>query len=209
MQCVLCEIRRPRRYCPGVRGEICSVCCGTSREITVSCPLECPYLQEARRHEKAPEVAPQRLPNPDVSITERFLNDNARLFTITGQALVRITLGSAGVVDNDVRDALEALTRTYRTLQTGLVYETRPANLLAAGIQQRLRAELDEARKQLKESTGVETVRDTDVLGVLVMFQRLEFAHNNGRARGRAFIDFLRYEFPELAPPDPGLVVPA
>lgn len=215
MQCVLCEIRRPRRHCPGVRGEICSVCCGTSREITVSCPLECPYLQEARKHEKAPEPDPQRWPNPDVSITERFLNDNAQLFTLTGHALVRIALGSAEVVDNDVRDALEALVRTYRTLGTGLIYETRPANLLAAGIQQRLRAELDEARKQLKESTGMETIRDTDVLGVLVMLQRMEFARNNGRARGRAFIDFLRQEFPELAPPGPldaggsGLVVPA
>ena len=61
----------------------------------------------------------------------------------------------------------------------------------------------------------METVRDTDVLGVLVMLQRMEFARNNGRARGRAFIDFLRQEFPEFAPPGPletggsGLVVPA
>lgn len=215
MQCVLCEVRRPRRHCPGVRGEICSLCCGASREVTVGCPLECPYLQDARRHEKAPEHDPERVPNLDVSITERFLEDNAQLFTLTGHALVRIALGSAGIVDNDVRDALDALVRTYRTLETGLIYETRPANLLAAGIQRRLRAELDEAREQLKESKGIETVRDTDVLGILVMFQRMEFAHNNGRARGRAFIDFLRQGFSEAAPPGPldaggsGLVVPA
>jgi hypothetical protein len=215
MECVLCEIRRPRRHCPGVRGEICSVCCGTSREITVSCPLECPYLQDARKHEKAPKPDPERLPNPDVSITEQFVTDNAQLFTLTGLALARIALGSAGIVDNDVRDALDALVRTYRTLETGLLYETRPANLLAAGIQQRLRAELDEIRKQLKESTGMETIRDTDVLGVLVMLQRMGFASNNGRPRGRAFIDYLQREFPEIAPLNPldaggsGLVVPA
>jgi hypothetical protein len=214
MNCALCETRRPRRYCPGVRGEICPVCCGTSREVTVNCPLECPHLQNARQHEKAPQPDPERLPNSDVSITERFLHDNAQLLTLACQSLLRIALASAGAVDNDVREALDALVRTYRTLETGLIYETRPANLLAAGIQQRLRGELDEARKQLREGTGMETVRDADVLGVLVMLQRMEFTRNNGRPRGRAFIDFLRQEFSEFAAPGPietgesGLIVP-
>jgi hypothetical protein len=212
--CVLCETRRPRRHCPGVRGEICSLCCATEREVTVNCPLECSYLQDARQHEKTPEPDPQQVPNPDVSITERFMRDNAQLFTLACQALLRIALGSAGVVDNDVREALDALVRTYRTLETGLVYETRPANLLAAGVQQRLRAELDEIRKQMKESTGMETVRDADVLGVLVILQRIEFTRANGRARGRAFIDFLRREFPQSGSSGPidtggaGLIVP-
>jgi hypothetical protein len=215
MNCALCGTRRPRRYCPGVRGDICPMCCAASREVTVNCPLECSYLQDARQHEKTPEPDPERLPNSDVSITEKFLRDNAQLFTLACQALLRIALGSAGAVDNDVREALDALVRTCRTLETGLVYETRPANLLAAGIQQRLRAELDEIRKQLKESTGMETVRDADVLGVLVMLQRIEFTRNNGRARGRAFIDFLRHEFQEAASASPidtggaGLIVPA
>ena len=50
--CAICHTRRPRRYCPGVRGHICPVCCGTERENTVSCPLDCPYLREARVREK-------------------------------------------------------------------------------------------------------------------------------------------------------------
>ena len=45
MNCAICETRRPRRYCPGVRGEICAICCGTAREVTVDCPLDCPYLR--------------------------------------------------------------------------------------------------------------------------------------------------------------------
>ena len=53
MACAICETRRPRRFCPGVRGDICSICCGTEREVTVDCPLDCEYLQEARRHDKA------------------------------------------------------------------------------------------------------------------------------------------------------------
>ena len=215
MSCAICQTRRPRRHCPGIRGEICAICCGASREVSVDCPLDCPYLQEARKHEKTPEPDPERMPNPDVEITERFLEDHAQLLTLTCQALVGIALSTAGVIDSDVRDALDALARTYRTLESGLIYETRPANLVAAGLQQRLRAELDRLRTEMKEQLGMETVRDTDILGVVVMLQRMEFTRSNGRARGRAFIDFLRQEFPapDAASPidtgDSDLIVPA
>jgi len=195
MNCAICETRRPRRSCPAVRGEICALCCGESREVTLDCPLDCPYLEEARKHQREPELDPEKIPNKDVEITERFAGDNAPLFSLIGRALAGITLSSPGVTDNDTREALDAIIRTYRTLESGLIYETRPANLIAADIQQRLRAELDEVRKQLRERHGMETVRDSDVLGVLVMFQRLELRRNNGRPRGRAFIDFLRREF--------------
>jgi hypothetical protein len=148
------------------------------------------------------------MPNPDVNITEKFLAQNTRLFTFLCMAILKHALGAPGVVDNDLREALEALVRTYRTLESGLIYETRPANLLAAGLQQRLRDELTEFANQAKAETGMETVRDLDVLGILVMLQRIEFARNNGRPRGRAFLDFLRNEFPDSGE-DPGLIVPA
>ena len=52
MKCHICDTRKPRRHCPGVNGEICSICCGNEREVSISCPLDCPYLVEARLHEK-------------------------------------------------------------------------------------------------------------------------------------------------------------
>ena len=36
---------------------------------------------------------------------------------------------------------------------------------------------------------------DSEVLALLVFFQRLEINRNNGRKRGRAFIDFIRGRF--------------
>ena len=41
--------------------------------------------------------------------------------------------------------------------------------------------------------------RDADVLGLLVFLQRFELDRNNGRRRGRAFLDALR----EFHPPEP------
>jgi len=47
----------------------------------------------------------------------------------------------------------------------------------------------------------MQTLRDADVLGALVFLQRLELQHNNGRRRGRAFVDFLRAYFPAQTQP--------
>jgi hypothetical protein len=197
-----------------VRGEICALCCGTAREVTVNCPLDCPYLQESRRHDRLPEPDPAKVPNPDIDISEEFLSRNTRLFTYVCLAILKHALGTQAIVDNDVREALEALARTYRTLESGLVYETRPANLLAAGLQRKLREELIQYEKEAESAAGMETLRDADVLGVLVMLQRIEYARSNGRPRGRAFLDFLHHEFQEMGVPpqddeDSGLIVQA
>lgn len=198
MKCQICGVRKPRRYCPGVRGDICPQCCGTEREVTVECPFDCEYLREARLHERPPEEgADTPFPNRDVNVTEQFLRDHESLVIFLSAKLLAASLATAGAIDYDVREALEALIRTYRTLESGLIYETRPANPLASGIQAKLQEEVEALRKALHEqgSTGI---RDKEILGVLVFLQRLELTHNNGRKRGRAYLDFLRVNFPEL-----------
>jgi len=101
----------------------------------------------------------------------------------------------------DAREGLESLIKTYRTLESGLIYETRPPNPYAAEIQEALKQTVDELRKRLAENSGMQTLRDADVLGALVFLQRLELQHNNGRRRGRAFVDFLRAYFPAQTQP--------
>lgn len=190
--CRLCEKRRPRRYCPGVRGEICSQCCGAEREVTVECPFDCEYLAEARRHEKLPELTPAEIPNGDIRVTEGFLRDHEELLMVSARALFDAAMQIPGAIDFDVREALEALIKTYRTLQSGLVYESRPANPMAAGVQQLFERQVRAYRDAATQRAGMNVIRDADVLGVLVFLQRMEIQHNNGRRRGRAFLDLLR-----------------
>ncbi|MGH9554722.1 MAG: hypothetical protein ACRD2Y_02770, partial [Terriglobales bacterium] len=52
LSCAICETRTEKRFCPAVHGKICAVCCGTQREVTLDCPSTCPYLLQARQHEK-------------------------------------------------------------------------------------------------------------------------------------------------------------
>ncbi len=192
--CAICETRRPRRSCPGVRGEICSLCCGAEREVTVNCPLDCEYLQDARKHDRLPEL-PEDFPNKDIRITDQFLRDKEPLLMAAARALLEASLRTPGAVDFDVREALDSLIRTYRTLESGLYYETRPANPIAGNIHHLVQQRLNEVRRRLHERLGVAFVRDADVLGILVFLQRLELQQNNGRRRGRAFLDSLRRHF--------------
>ncbi len=192
MTCKLCESRRPRRACPGVGGDICALCCGTEREVTVNCPLDCPFLQEAHRHERLPEVDVEQLPNRDVELTEEFLEDHKGLATFTAVSLLDAALQVPGAVDSDVREALDSLIRTYRTRQSGLYYETRPANLLASAIHQRLEQSFEEYRQRERQRAGVTAVRDAEFLGVLVFWQRFALTRNSGRRLGRSFLRSLR-----------------
>ncbi len=195
MKCKICETRKPRRHCPAVSGEICSLCCGNEREVSISCPLDCPFLAEARLHEKPRDLNPDQVPNQDVQVTEQFLREHEPLLMFLSSRLLEASLASAGAVDSDVREALQSLIRTYRTLQSGLYYETRPANMIAAGIHQRMQEAVDALRKQLAEKNAT-PVRDAEILGTLVFLERVELNQNNGRPRSRAFLDYLRAYFP-------------
>jgi hypothetical protein len=187
-----------------VSAEICPVCCGTERENSIDCPLDCEHLQEARRREKPPEVNAADLPNQDIRLSDQFVRDNERLILWLIMALAQ-ALEKERAIDFDAREALDALVRTYRTLESGLIYETRPQNPYAAALQAAMQQSVEEFRKHLTEQSGMNTLRDADVLGALVFLQRLEFQHNNGRKRGRAFFDFLRSSFPAPSAVSAGL----
>jgi len=196
--CKLCEKRRARRHCPGVGGDICPQCCGTGREITIDCPLDCPFLREARIHERPAPLSEKDIPNLDIELKETFIREHEREVMELSLALAR-AMERERAVDSDAREAIESLVKTYRTLQSGLIYESRPQNSYAAGIQERLAKAIEDLRKSMAEEAGMQTLRDTDLLSTLVFLQRLEIQHNNGRLRGRAFFDFLRTYFPEPA----------
>lgn len=194
-----------------MRGDICTICCGTEREVTVDCPLECEYLQEARKHERPGDVNPDNFPHKDIRITEEFLENHEKLVEAASRGLMAAAFGTPGAVDGDVRETLDALIRTFLTLQSGVYYETRPVNALANQIFGSWQAAMEEYRKSETERLGMSKTRDADVLGTLVFLQRLELDRANGRPRGRAFLDFLRSFFGDEAgsiPSTSSLIVP-
>jgi len=173
--------------------------------VTVSCPLDCEYLREARKHDKTPPIDPKQVPNRDIKVADELLNRNEELLAFLTMTLTRAASETPGVVDFDVREALDALTRTYRTLQSGVYYESRPTNPLAARICDVVQAGIEKFRRDETELLGMTKTRDADILGLLVFLQRFELDQNNGRRKGRAFLDALRLVYAAeagAAPPE-------
>jgi len=151
-------------------------------------------------HDRPVAISEDDLPNKDIRVSEDFIRKQEHVVMWLANALARV-MEARRSVDGDAREGLESLIKTYRTLESGLIYETRPPNPYAAEIQEALKQTVDELRKRLAENSGMQTLRDADVLGALVFLQRLELQHNNGRRRGRAFVDFLRAYFPAQTQP--------
>ena len=200
MSCAICEIRKEKRFCPAVHGRICPQCCGEQREVTLDCPSDCAYLQQAREHEK-PRSTQDLDPGAlflQVEVEEQFLYDHEHLIMGLSYALAKSARSDRGLHDREVIAGLATLVRSYeRLVNSGLHYE-EPAQGLA---QQAVAAELQTMVKEYREAevkhTGYSRLRDSEVLKALVFLVRMGYARSSGRPKSRAFIDFLVAQFPE------------
>lgn len=195
--CKICGKRRARRACPAVQGDICTVCCGTEREVSLSCPLECEYLQEAHRREKPVPNPENQLSNSDITVTEEFIRSHEELLVICAYHLVQAALRTPGAIDADVMVALEALIQTHRTRESGLYYETKAENRIASSIQRSFTESLQEYEKTRTQRERQFPIRNSEMLAILVFLYRIGQQHQNGRPRGRMFLSLLREMIPE------------
>ncbi len=196
--CKICGKRRARRFCPAVQGDICTICCGTEREISLSCPLECEYLREAHKHEKPlPVTEAQLAANSDIAVSEELLSKHEEFLLFCIYSLVQAAVRTPGAVDTDVLAVLEAEIQTHRTMSSGLFYETKPENMVALAVQRSFAASLADYQKLQSEREPLSPVRDSTVLAILVFLHRIGQQNQNGRPRGRMFLDLLRQMTPE------------
>lgn len=188
-KCAICSTRRPKRFCPGLRSDICPQCCGQEREETVACPLDCTFLRQGRDHERLKELTADQIPHPEIQIDNEFLRKHEYLVLILAATFSEAIARIDGLIDNDCREALASLIQTYKTLGSGLIYEAKPNNPIAAALHELVQLRVSEMRQRIHQQTGVHSVLDSQVLGVLIFYQRMELQLNNGRRRGRRFLD--------------------
>jgi hypothetical protein len=187
--CAICASRRPKRFCPAVRSDICPQCCGQEREETLACPLDCSFLRQGREHEKLKELSADQIPHPEIQIPNSFLRDHEFLALTVAAAFAEAVNRIEGLIDNDCREALSSLVQTYKTLGSGLIYEAKPNNPIGAALHELIQLRIAELRQRLHQQTGLQQILDSHVLGVLIFYQRMELQLNNGRRRGRSFLD--------------------
>ena len=215
MSCTICELRKEKRFCPALHGRICAQCCGEQREVTIDCPSDCPYLRQAREHEKlrGVEDVDQAAMFPDIEIPEHFLYEHRELimgisFALTNSARAGSSLGSSldgavgnrSLTDRDLIAALTSLVESYRTLvESSLIYEQATANLVQHKIAREVAAMVKEFREEEVKHLGYSRLKESDVLKALVFWMRMGMTRTSGRPKSRAFVDFLLAQFPAKA----------
>ena len=200
MSCAICEIRKEKRFCPAVHGRICPQCCGEQREVTLDCPSDCPYLLQAREHEK-PRPADQLDAAGlflHIAVSDQFMYEKEHLLMGLTYALAKAARSDRSLHDQDLIQTLSVLTRSYeRRVNSGLHYE-QP---LTRDSQRRAAAEVETMIKEYREAeqkhVGYSTLRESDVLKALVFLLRLAHGRTSGRPKSRAFVEFLFSQFPE------------
>jgi hypothetical protein len=198
--CVICDIRKEKRFCPAVHGRICPQCCGEQREVTLDCPSDCPYLQQAREHEK-PRSSEQIDPAGlflQIEVSDQFMYEKEHLLMGLTFALAKAARADRSLHDQDLILTLSMLARSYeRRINSGLHYE-QP---LTSESQRRAAIEVENMIKEYREAEqkhmGYATLKDSEILKALVFLVRLAHGRTSGRPKSRAFVDFLFAQFPE------------
>ena len=171
--------------------------------MTLDCPSECVYLQQAREHEKPRDLAsldPHSL-FLQVEIGEQFLYQREPLIMGLTFALAKSVRADRTLRDTDLIAALTALTKTTETLvNSGLHYEAPITNMAQQAVAAEVQNLLKEYREAEQKHTGYVQLRDSEVLRALVFLVRMAHGRTSGRPRSRAFADFLLAQFPEKTP---------
>jgi hypothetical protein len=211
--CPICERHPAKRFCPAKGESICPVCCGTEREVTIDCSSDCPHLVAGRRYEAEHRkpIAPDQVAYPDVQFPVELVHERRTLISGLSYSTLQFAAANPSLHDADALTALHALAETYRTLGTGIYYERPPEAPLGQALYEHLGKFLEEFKKKDAERTGFSSLKDSEVFKVVVFLLRVGQHETNGRLRTRAFLDFLRGQFPKAEatqPESPRIVLP-
>jgi len=212
VSCPICEKRKAVRFCPAKAERICAVCCGTEREISIDCPTDCAYLLSAHRYEgEHPRSIPADTPFLDEKIPQDIIYTHQQLMSAMAFAIAKFCAAQPAATDPDVLTALQALAQTYKTLGTGILYEKPPDAILPRELYASLTGFIAEVKKQHAERGEFSSLKDSEILALLLFLYRMGLVRTNGRSHSRRYIEFLRGQFPqapELKREESRIIVP-
>jgi hypothetical protein len=168
--------------------------------VTLDCPSDCPYLQQAREHEK-PRASGDMDPAAlflQIELGDQFLYEHEHLIMGLTYALFKATRADRTMNDRDLIAGLSSLARSYeRLVNSGLHYDEPVQGAAQQLVASEIHTMVKEYREAEVKHTGYARLRDSDVLKTLVFLLRMAHGRTSGRPKSRAFVDFLSSQFPE------------
>ncbi len=110
--CIVCNRRRGKRWCPALNDYICSYCCGSKRGEEIRCPSNCPYWARDERRKAARQES-----------SEQLLSENKDILAYILATILEVKKRFPDLRDDDVKEGLTLLIKTYETREKGLIYE--------------------------------------------------------------------------------------
>ncbi len=207
--CPLCSHRQGKRYCPAVAEQICTVCCGTKREIEIDCPSSCSYLKASRTYESEKPI-----PDPQVgakvhNYDERFVQRHQPILDALTNSVLEERMASPWLVDNDVIEVFRSLSVTMKTLSSGIYYESLPQTPVRLSLFRRLKSVLDEFMKP-DPGAARNALKVTEAIEVLDFLTLVAQANSSVRPKSRRYLDWLGERFGVLPPAvqSSGIILP-
>jgi hypothetical protein len=212
VSCPICGKRKAARFCPAKGESICAVCCGTEREVSIDCPVDCTHLIAAHRYESEhPREIPADAPLLDVNLPSDLMYTHQQLIAAMAFTVAKFCAAHQDATDQDILAGVQALAETYKTLRSGIYYERPPDARVPREVYTALAEFIGEVKKQEAERSGFSSLKDSDIFFVLIFLYRMGLLQTNGRRRSRRYIEFLRSQFPqarELKREESRLVIP-
>src|SRR5215475_4306057 len=207
--CPLCSERAGKRYCPAKDQRICTVCCGTKREVEIDCPSSCTYLKASRSYESEKPI-----PDPEVAarvrqLDARFLEQFHPVLDLLTLAIAEERQSSAWLVDNDVIEVLEALKKTLHTLSSGIYYESLPEGPVRQSLFRRLKEIFDQLMEvdPTAERRVLKVSEASDMIDCMII---VALANSSVRPKSRRYLDWVAERFEDRMKPrqSTGLIIP-
>jgi hypothetical protein len=138
------------------------------------------------------EIDWKSVPFSEVEISHGFAQSHAPLMMALLTCIGRYAREHRQVVDTDAVASLKALAESYRTLSSGLYYENPPDFLYQRELYQELKSTLEEFQRTEAQTQGLTSTRNSDIRDTLIYLTKLGAIRDNGRPKGRAFLDMVR-----------------
>lgn len=201
MKCILCEKRKPKRYCPAKRASICPVCCGEKRGVTINCPLDCQYYVEGQKHHQQ-KIMQQRIKKEGTRSYVRkaeLYKHNPELFAQLEKGFVTIFREDKSLTTKDLVSGLDLAYKTLETEKKGVIYQHHSGNKYADEISEHVLGIVS----QFKDSPDLGPNRITIDFGIMVIKEFLDeakfYMENDENPKGY-LIHLMRYHPEEEAP---------
>jgi hypothetical protein len=161
--------------------------------------MDCGYLQQAHKLElpRPAEDLKREEGFPDIDISRKFYYDWEPLIGGLMAMLGSLCAEHPEWHDCDVIDALIAIARNYRrSALSGTIAEESAPTVARNTIAAELQKNIDEYRAVEEKQFGAHTLKDSDILRVVVFMIRIAHPQTTGRPRSRALVERLRASSP-------------